>query len=109
MGDLENRVLEQYYSIYPKHIDKFDKQAKKFDYYDMIEFAETVAKKISNDKLDEGVDKSIRNLLISFLDSIRDYEHENGSRITTDDRESSEFVDIFLESPDASSYKINDF
>lgn len=37
-----------------------------------------------------------KQMLVNFLDEIRDYEHESGKPIYLDDRESSEFVDIFL-------------
>lgn len=40
-----------------------------------------------------------------FLNSIRDYERESGSKICFDERDSEEFVDIFLESEDAFDYK----
>lgn len=39
---------------------------------------------------------NLRQELIKFCDSIRDYEHESGHSIYQDDRESSEFVDIYL-------------
>ena len=38
----------------------------------------------------------IKEMLILFLDSIRDYERESQNLIGYDERESSEFVDIFL-------------
>ena len=38
-----------------------------------------------------------KELLVRFLDSIRDYEHEAGKSIYSDDRESIEIVEIFLE------------
>lgn len=40
----------------------------------------------------------IRDILIEFCDSIRDYELESGHAISInqDDRETFEFVDIFL-------------
>ena len=39
-----------------------------------------------------------RELLIDFLDSIRDYEREAGKSIgMKDERETSEFVDIYLQ------------
>ena len=40
--------------------------------------------------------KSIKQLLTAFLDSIKDYEHEAGKRIYDDERESVEFVEIFM-------------
>ncbi len=39
----------------------------------------------------------MRNELINFLDSIRDYVAESGVNIAHDERESSEFVDIYLQ------------
>jgi len=39
--------------------------------------------------------------LIEFLDSIREYMRESGNNIANDERHSSEFVDIFLESKKA--------
>ena len=38
-----------------------------------------------------------RELLIEFLDSIREYLIEGEEDLKLDDRESSEFADIFLE------------
>ena len=35
-------------------------------------------------------------LLIHFLDAIRAYEHESGESLAYDERESEEFVDIYL-------------
>ena len=40
----------------------------------------------------------MRDILIKFLDEIREYEHESGNSMYNDDRESSEIVDIHLES-----------
>ena len=40
----------------------------------------------------------MRNILIKFLDEIKAYEHESGHSIHNDDRESSEIVDIHLNS-----------
>lgn len=40
----------------------------------------------------------LRNELIEFLDSIRDYVRESGTNIAHDERESSEFVDTHLRS-----------
>jgi len=37
-----------------------------------------------------------RELLIDFLDDLRKYIHESGNNIAHDERESSEFVDIYL-------------
>ena len=39
---------------------------------------------------------TITGIMADFLDSIRAYEHESGSAITFDERESSEFVDMYL-------------
>jgi len=38
----------------------------------------------------------IKQELILFLNSIREYEHENGDSICDDERTSEEFVDIYL-------------
>jgi hypothetical protein len=38
----------------------------------------------------------MKELLIRFLDKIRDYERESLNMIAFDERESEEFVDIFL-------------
>ena len=40
----------------------------------------------------------MKQILINFLDSIRDYVAESGQNIAHDERESKEFVDIFLSS-----------
>ena len=56
-------------------------------------------------KTAQEYDKSIRNLMRLFLQSIQDYEHENGDKICHDDRPAQEFVDIFLDSTDAFNYK----
>ena len=37
-----------------------------------------------------------RDLLIDFLDDLRDYIHESHNDLVTDKRESSELVDIYL-------------
>jgi len=42
--------------------------------------------------------ESDADLLVEFLDSIRDYERENKQLIAYDERESIEFVEIFLQS-----------
>lgn len=39
---------------------------------------------------------TIRGIMADFLDSIRAYEHESGEAIYFDERESSEFVDIYF-------------
>ena len=38
----------------------------------------------------------MRDTLIEFMDSIREYVAESGTNIAHDERDSSEFVDIFL-------------
>ena len=38
----------------------------------------------------------MKRVLIEFMDSIRNYVFESGADIAHDERESSEFVDIFL-------------
>ena len=40
--------------------------------------------------------ETLRGIMADFLDSIRAYEHESGSAITFDERESSEFVDMYF-------------
>lgn len=42
------------------------------------------------------LDMQIRSTLIKLVDSIKEYEHESEHSIYADERESSEFVDIFL-------------
>lgn len=39
---------------------------------------------------------TITDIMADFLDSIRAYEHESGKSIHFDERESSEFVDIYF-------------
>lgn len=41
-------------------------------------------------------EEEISDLLIDFLDDLRDYIRESGANLANDDRESSEFVSIFL-------------
>lgn len=45
-----------------------------------------------------GETMNVRDILIEFCDSIRDYERESGHAISVDkdDRKTFEFVDIFL-------------
>ena len=38
----------------------------------------------------------MRDILIEFFEEIREYVRESGTNISHDERESSEFVDIFL-------------
>jgi hypothetical protein len=38
----------------------------------------------------------MRDTLIEFMDSLREYVAESGTNIAHDERDSSEFVDIFL-------------
>ena len=38
----------------------------------------------------------MRDVLIKFLDEIRDYLKESGNNLATDERESAIFVDTFL-------------
>lgn len=42
-------------------------------------------------------EKEMQELLIEFLDSIREYMRESKNNLYDDERESSEFVNIFLE------------
>lgn len=53
----------------------------------------------------EKIDQKIRNLMRLFLNDIRDYEGECGKAVHYDERDSEEFVDIFLESENAFDYK----
>lgn len=43
---------------------------------------------------------TMRGIMADFLDSIRAYEHESGEGIYLDERESSEFVDIYFNGGD---------
>lgn len=43
----------------------------------------------------ETIVNMMDNLAIEFLDSIRDYERESGSRICFDERDSKELLEIF--------------
>lgn len=47
----------------------------------------------------------LKNMLRLFLDSIRDYEHESSNKICMDERESLEFVEIFIDSEDSFDYR----
>ena len=49
----------------------------------------------------------INDYLVDFLDSIRDYERESDGKICNDERESSEFVEIYLEYTNDKNQKIN--
>lgn len=55
--------------------------------------------------LSEVSEANLKRILVDFLDGIRDYEHENNGRIYEDERESIEFVDIYLESGDYNHLK----
>jgi len=50
------------------------------------------------------IDLRIRNLMRLFLNDIRDYEGECNEAVCKDERESSEFVDVFLDSVNAFDY-----
>lgn len=39
----------------------------------------------------------VRKILIDFMENIRDYVRESGRNLAHDDRESEEFVDLFIE------------
>lgn len=49
----------------------------------------------------------MRDVLIEFLDRIMDYENENNGSVGTDERESYEFVDIFLSENHNGKQKLN--
>lgn len=50
------------------------------------------------------MERQLKNMLRLFLDGIRDYENECGESISKDERDSEEFVQIFIDSPDAFDY-----
>jgi len=52
-----------------------------------------------NDLQNKLFSEALKNILIRYTDDIRDYEHEAGQSISIidDDRDSEEFVRIFLE------------
>lgn len=47
-------------------------------------------------KENEELKASKEELLSHFLETIRDYEHESGKSVYEDERESEEFVEIYL-------------
>ena len=53
-------------------------------------------KKLIIDQIDIIELKLVRNTLIDFMDYLRDYVCESDTNIASDDRDSSEFVDIFI-------------
>ena len=53
----------------------------------------------------EELESELKNLMRLFLNSIRDYEQECGEAICKDERESIEFVEIFIDSEDGFNYK----
>lgn len=50
-------------------------------------------------------DKELRDILIRYTEQLRSYIHESGNNLAYDDRESAEFVDIFLKSEDKTGYQ----
>ena len=48
------------------------------------------------DMVTQSYESLIREILIDFMDNLREYVHESGTNIAYDERDSSEFVDIFL-------------
>ena len=49
----------------------------------------------------------MRDILIEFLNTLRDYLHESKNDLSENDRDSSEFVDIFLsENPEYKDLKV---
>jgi len=50
----------------------------------------------------------MRDTLINFLNSIKDYEHEAGKRVYDDERESEEFVDIYLKDKVKNDSRLDD-
>jgi hypothetical protein len=59
-----------------------------YNYFAQFQYEKTV----------EVFPNTIKEILIRYTDNIRDYEHESGHSISTkdDERDSGEFVDIFL-------------
>ena len=53
-------------------------------------------KKVIINRLDITQFEHDRNTLIRFMDDLRDYVRENNTNIASDERDSSEFVDIFI-------------
>lgn len=49
----------------------------------------------------------MRETLINFLDNVREYVRESGTNIAYDERESSEFVDIYLSEKQLDDENIN--
>lgn len=49
-------------------------------------------------------ERKLKNMMRLFLNGIRDYERESGSPICYDERDSEEFVQIFIDSEDAFDY-----
>lgn len=47
---------------------------------------------------------ALRTELIEFLDSIRDYVRESHANLAYDERESSEFVDVYLNKRSAETF-----
>lgn len=55
---------------------------------ELIEDVKVIAIQITKEYAEEHA--------IAFLESIRDYEHESGTKICQDERESKEFYDAFI-------------
>ena len=53
---------------------------------------------------EEKLSLRLKNMLRLFLNSIRDYENQTSEAVEHDERESSEFVEIFIDSEDGFDY-----
>jgi hypothetical protein len=73
--EIVNKAAESYADT-----KDYDWDIAEIDFINGCEFAET----------------QLSELVIEFLDSIRDYERENGQRICFDDRSSKELFEMFI-------------
>jgi hypothetical protein len=53
-------------------------------------------KKVIINRIDITQFEHDRNTLIEFMDDLRDYVRESNTNIASDNRSSSEFVDVFI-------------
>ena len=86
---MEKKLLNEYRTDTGKGIFETDWK----DWSEWLEKKLIESRKISTSHKDEN---QYREILIEFMDSLRDYVAEGKADISQDDRESSEFVDIFL-------------
>jgi len=52
-----------------------------------------------------GLEPPSRKILIDFMESLRDYVHDSENNIAFDERDSSEFIDIFLKGLEPNKFK----